>query len=187
MTGGGSPTYAATATVASQKFDVLEYPDGRIAACDKMGISVPFNPNGDWIQIECPSEFEKLCEIRDLIDAIKSGGTETCFEMPNDLGQNTAPNRFEDLNGAGANADITTNIELDIPEDGVLLGFKLTLNSLTPAVPAPATDTVISLLVNGVATNTVSTLGGVFTHEFTLDTPVPVSYTHLTLPTIYSV
>ena len=173
LTGGGSPTYAAIATIPAQSFNVTVYPDNTTVTCDSLGNEVTLP--ADAVQIECPSEFKALQEIRDIVSAIKFGGTQTCFEMPNDLGQNTAPNRFEDLNGAGANADITTNIELDIPEDGIIIGFALTLNSLTPAVPAPPTDTLISLLVNGVSTNTVSTLGGVFTHEFTLDAPVPVS------------
>ena len=173
LTGGGSPTYAATATIASQSFNVTVYPDNTTVTCDSLGNEVTLP--ADAVQIECPSEFEALQEIRDLVSAIRFGGIETCFEMPNTLGQNTAPNRFEDLSGAGANVDISTDMELDIPEDGVLVGFALTLNSLTPAVPAPPTDTVISLLVNGISTNTVSTIGGVFTHRFMLDTPVPVS------------
>lgn len=173
LTGGGSPTYAATATIERQSFDVTVYPDNTIIACDVLGNEVPFGQ--DWVQVECPSEFAKLCEIRDLVEAIRFGGVQTCFEMANDLGQNTAPNRFEDLDGAGANVDISTDIQLDIPTDGVILGFELTLNNLTPLVPAPATDTVISLLVNGVGTNTASTVGGVFTRQYTLDTPLPVS------------
>lgn len=171
LTGGGSPTYAATVTVPAQRFDVVVYSDGQQTVCDSMGNEVSL-PAGA-VQIECPSEFDKLCEIRDLTQAIKFGGVTTCFEKPNDLGQNTAPNSFEDFTGTAVN--ISADIELDIPTDGVITGFRLTLNSLTPAVPAPPTDTVISLLVNGVSTNTISTLGGIFTHEFTLNAPLPVS------------
>ena len=108
LTGGGSPTYAATATIASQSFNVTVYPDNTTVTCDSLGNEVTLP--ADAVQIECPSEFEALQEIRDLVSAIRFGGTETCFEMPNSLGQNTAPNRFEDLSGAGTNVDISTDI-----------------------------------------------------------------------------
>ena len=155
LTGGGSPTYAAIVNIPAERFTVI---DGQ--AFDKLGNETVL-PDGA-VQVECTTLDTILEELRNK----KTGGVETCFTLPNNLGQATSGSFFEDV--AGAN--ISENFTFEFSEDGTITGLILRLNALATF---GGVQTMVSLLSDGgVGTNTVNTFGGVFPHTFTFDTPI---------------
>lgn len=119
------------------------------------------------------SLLDCLEEIKVLLN-VPAPGIETKFCKPRDFGQNTSGSSFEDVAGS----PITRVIELDIPEDGVFLGARIRLNALATF---GGTQTSVSFVLTNedsgetYTTNAVNTFGGVFPHDFLLETPLEVT------------
>lgn len=95
----------------------------------------------------------------------------TRYCLPRNFGQDTQSSLFEDIAGA----TIDTAIEFDVPEDGLFRGAIIRLNGL--ATTGGVQTSVSFVLTNEdtgaeFTTNSINTFGGVFPHEFLLDTPV---------------
>lgn len=119
------------------------------------------------------SLLECLEDIKTLLE-VKTPALPTRFCKPKDFGQNTSGSFFEDAVGS----PITRVIELDIPEDGVFLGARIRLNALATF---GGTQTSVSFILTNedtgdtYTTNAVNTFGGVFPHDFLLETPLEVT------------
>lgn len=120
---GFDPIAVTFLTSEIERFTSEQCPDGTVAAYDSMGELVEFNPDGDWVQIECPNPNQGTIDrLQTLVNSAQVA--RRCYERP------SANVDTDNLIDIGNGEPITTPIVIEPDESGHVEFITIRANNI---------------------------------------------------------